>query len=200
MARQGLKARLKAKDGFLVLAELVGGPGFNVGPVLQFMRDLQKAHQGAIPQGFVPAGVTLPQNPGGVPNIEPADIVHRLSAEGLAGDLDLIPHVTCKDHNVAGIVSTLTTLPPRRGREPPGPDRGQAHWGQGRIRGRVVGALATDQEAEPRDPAQGRPCTSWPAYPSSFPGRRSRHSSTPSPRCCSSTTRWRRRSPAGPAF
>ena len=110
MARQGLKARLEARGGFLILAELVGGPGFNAGPVRRFVRDLQQGSQGTFPEGFVAAGVTLPQNPGGVPNLEPADIVHQLAAEGLTGDLDLIPHVTCKDHNVAGMVSGLTAL------------------------------------------------------------------------------------------
>ena len=107
MPRQGLRGRLEAKDGCLVLAELVAGPGFDVSPVRRFLQDAQQAPKGTIPSAFVFGGVTLPQNPGGVPNLEPADILHRLAADGLTGDLHIIPHVTCKDHNRAAIISSL---------------------------------------------------------------------------------------------
>jgi methylenetetrahydrofolate reductase (NADPH) len=109
MARQALKARLEGKGGFLVLAELVGGPGFNVGPIRRFLRDARQQGQAAIPQGFVLAGIALPQNPGGVANLEPPDVVRQLTAEGLIDDLDVVAHLTCKDHNVTGMVSALSS-------------------------------------------------------------------------------------------
>jgi len=107
MTHQTLKGLLQDKGGFLVLAELVAGPGLDLGPVRRFLKDLQGATEPAVPEGFCLAGLTLPQNPGGLANLEPSDILHRLTAEGLTRDLDLIPHVTCKDHNTAAIAGSL---------------------------------------------------------------------------------------------
>ena len=109
MPHQTLKEQLQGRQGFLVLAELVAGPGLDLSPVRRFLKDLQQAPHPTVPAGFVVAGLTLPQNPSGIANLEPADILHRLIAEGLTGGLDLIPHVTCKDHNTSALSSSLAT-------------------------------------------------------------------------------------------
>ena len=49
----------------------------------------------------------MPQSPGGVANIEPADVLTRVQSADLLGDLDFIPHVSCKDHNNDAIASSL---------------------------------------------------------------------------------------------
>jgi methylenetetrahydrofolate reductase (NADPH) len=52
----------------------------------------------------------LPQNPGGVANIDPGHAIDRLNAEGLLGDLDCVPHISCKDQNANSLVSSLVGL------------------------------------------------------------------------------------------
>jgi methylenetetrahydrofolate reductase (NADPH) len=95
------------RDGqFAVVAELTGGPGYNFGPIEKFLTAYQK-NQGAIPEGFYWAGVTLPQNPGGVANIDPSDVLAVMEPKGLLEGLDFIPHLSCKDMNGDGLTSTL---------------------------------------------------------------------------------------------
>lgn len=108
--RKRLSEQLERRDGFVVLAELTGGANFDLGPIRKFLSDYAAAGPSAIPEGFVFTGITLPQSPGGVANIDPAHVIAQLSAEGLPGDLDWVPHVTCKDQNVNSIVSSLVGL------------------------------------------------------------------------------------------
>jgi len=107
MERKGLKEKLEDKSNFVVYAELTGGPGFNCSPIEEFLKAYKAAGGSVIPKGIDFAGITLTQNPGGVANIEPADVISRLKSKDLLGDLDVLPHVTCKDHNAEGIVSVL---------------------------------------------------------------------------------------------
>ena len=107
MERKKLKEKLKDKSNFVVYAELTGGPGFNCSPIEEFLKAYKDAGTSVIPKGIDFAGITLTQNPGGVANIEPADVISRLKLKDLLGDLDVLPHVTCKDHNAEGIVSVL---------------------------------------------------------------------------------------------
>ncbi len=102
-----LKRKLTDKSSLTVVVELVAGPGFNLGPIEKFLESYKSAGSSAIAAGFDFAGVTLPENPGGVANAEPAHILGRVASKGLFCDLDFIPHVTCKDRNVDGIVSSL---------------------------------------------------------------------------------------------
>jgi 5,10-methylenetetrahydrofolate reductase len=119
MEHNKLRVKLKDRVSFVVCVELTGGPGFNFGPIEKFLRAYNEAYNlarpdsfdffgaSAIPKEFDFVGITLPQNPGGLANIEPADILSQLKLKDLLGGLDVLPHVTCKDHNAFGILSVL---------------------------------------------------------------------------------------------
>ena len=114
-----LKDKLEDKSSFIVCVELTGGPGFNFGPIEKFLNAYKTADSlvrpdslgfigpSVIPEGFDFVGITLPQNPGGLANLEPADVLNRLKSKELLNGLDVMPHVTCKDHNAFGIISKL---------------------------------------------------------------------------------------------
>ncbi|MGD8787079.1 MAG: methylenetetrahydrofolate reductase, partial [Phycisphaerales bacterium] len=119
MGHNKLRVKLKDKASFVVCVELTGGPGFNFGPIEKFLRAYNEAYNLArpgsfdffgtsvIPKEFDFVGITLPQNPGGLANIKPSDILSQLRLKDLLGELDVMPHVTCKDHNAFGILSGL---------------------------------------------------------------------------------------------
>ena len=109
MARTSLKSKLAKRSGFVVLAELTGGPGFSFDPIERFLT-AYKENATAIPAGFDFAAIALPQSPGGVANLEPASIIAACQSKGLLGELDVVPHVTCKDMNADATVSSLMTL------------------------------------------------------------------------------------------
>jgi len=105
--RKRVRELLESKSAFVVVAELAGGPNFDFGPIAKFLSAYKKAGVSAIPAGFNFAAITLPQNPGGTANIDPAYAIDKLSADGLLDGLDCIPHVSCKDQNANAIVSSL---------------------------------------------------------------------------------------------
>ena len=107
MERNRIKQKIRDKSNFIVYAELTGGPGFKFGPIEDFLKAYKDAGASVIPNSFDFIGITLTQNPGGVANIQPADVISRLMTKDLPGGLDVLPHVTCKDHNTEGIVSVL---------------------------------------------------------------------------------------------
>ncbi len=110
MTRKGFKDKLRQHSGFLVLAELTGGPGFSLRPIEGFLAGYRQSLSGAesvIPAGFDFAGIALPQSPGGVANIEPASIINFLQASDLLAGLDVVPHISCKDYNSDAITSAL---------------------------------------------------------------------------------------------
>ena len=107
MERVQLRQKLADTANFVVCVELTGGPGFNYGPIEKFLRAYQEAGRSALPKDFDFTCVTLPQNPGGVANIQPADVISEMLSKGLLEGLDVMPHVTCKDHNAYGIDSIL---------------------------------------------------------------------------------------------
>jgi methylenetetrahydrofolate reductase (NADPH) len=116
MPLKRLKEKLQDKSGFVVVAELTGGPGFSFTPIEKFLAAYKTAGSSAIQNGergrIIPAGfdflaITSPQNPGGVANIEPADVLTHIRLNDLLGELDFVPHVTCKDQNADAIVSSL---------------------------------------------------------------------------------------------
>ena len=91
---------------FAVTAELTGSPGYNFSPIEKFL----VAHQekkASIPDGFNFVGITVPQNPGGVANIDPSDVLAVVETKNLLGGLDYIPHLSCKDNNTDSLTSTL---------------------------------------------------------------------------------------------
>jgi methylenetetrahydrofolate reductase (NADPH) len=104
-----LRDKLISRSGFVVLAELTGGPGFSFDPIERFLK-AYKDNPAAIPAEFDLAAITLPQSPGGVANIEPAGVIAHCQAKGLLDNLDVVPHVTCKDMNADAIVSSLMSL------------------------------------------------------------------------------------------
>jgi 5,10-methylenetetrahydrofolate reductase len=105
--RKKLNEHFETRTGFIIVAELAGGPNFDFGPISKFLSVFKKTGASAIPRGFDFVGVTLPQNPGGTANIDPSNALDRILAEGLLGELDCIPHISCKDQNVNAIVSSL---------------------------------------------------------------------------------------------
>ncbi len=107
MEHNRFKEELRKRSSFIVCAELTGGPGFNYGPIEKFLISYNSADGSLIPKDFNFVGVTLPQNPGGVANTRPSDVINSLMSKNLLGRLSVIPHVTCKDNNTDGILSLL---------------------------------------------------------------------------------------------
>ena len=110
MPQKRLKEKLADPSSFVVIAELTGGPGFSFDPIDRFLRacrDRASKSGETIPPGFDFAAVALPQNPGGVANIEPAGVIEFLRREDLLDGLDVIPHLTCKDSNGDAVTSAL---------------------------------------------------------------------------------------------
>ena len=105
-----LKKSLGNPNVFTVLAELVPGRGSRrMAPIVRFL----EAHKTAkadnpIPEGFDFAGVAFPQNPGGISNMDPSDVLAQLAVSDLLDDLSPLPHLTCKDHNKSALASILT--------------------------------------------------------------------------------------------
>ncbi|MBN1786789.1 MAG: methylenetetrahydrofolate reductase C-terminal domain-containing protein [Sedimentisphaerales bacterium] len=104
-----LSQALKDKSKFVIVAELTGGPNFSYEPIKKFLQAHKESGGKDIPAAFNFAGITCPQSPGGIANIEPADVHTFAVSKGLLGDLDFIPHVSCKDMNKDGIISLLNT-------------------------------------------------------------------------------------------
>ena len=105
MAVKRLRDYLSAGE-FAVTVELTGGPGYNFEPFVKFLQAWQASDK-TLPKGYHLAGVTFPQNPGGVANIDPTDALAVMEAQGLLAGLDYIPHLSCKDSNADGLISSL---------------------------------------------------------------------------------------------
>jgi len=107
-----LKTALNAAPGarpFLVLAELVPLPGHDLSNFEKFLTGCAEK-KAALPADVALAGVTIPQSPGGVASMSPADIFALLRAKELWAGLDVVPHVTAKDHNLEAIKTYLIGL------------------------------------------------------------------------------------------
>ncbi|MBN1126770.1 MAG: methylenetetrahydrofolate reductase C-terminal domain-containing protein [Sedimentisphaerales bacterium] len=102
-----LKEALRKRERFLVLAELTGGPGYSYAPIEKFLARAKEQAGHDIPREFTFAGITLPQNPGGVANIEPGDVIAKIESSDLLNGLGVIPHISCKDANTDAIFSSL---------------------------------------------------------------------------------------------
>ena len=105
MKPKSLRESLNSKQ-FAVIAELTGGPNYDFVPFDKFLSAHQEKKD-AIADGFDFVGITVPQNPGGVANIDPTDAMAVIEKKGLLGSLDFIPHLTCKDNNTDSLISTL---------------------------------------------------------------------------------------------
>jgi 5,10-methylenetetrahydrofolate reductase len=104
-----LLRRAEPPSRFLVLVELVPGPGHETASLEKFLRDYSEKKD-SVPKSFLLAGITLPQSPNGIFSLSPADIFSALEKKGLWSDLDVIPHATAKDHNTEAIKSYLIGL------------------------------------------------------------------------------------------
>lgn len=102
-----LRESLKDDATFTVVAELCSGRGYNIDPITKFLTAHKERSTNAIPVGFDFAGVALPQNPGGVSNLDPSDVLAQLADTDLLDELDFIPHMSCKDHNKSALNSAL---------------------------------------------------------------------------------------------
>jgi methylenetetrahydrofolate reductase (NADPH) len=102
-----LSQALRKKDSFAIVAELTGGPNFSFAPIQKFLTAFNSSGGKDIPAGFNFVGITNPQSPGGVANIEPADVHRYVVSNKLLGELDFIPHISCKDMNADAITSLL---------------------------------------------------------------------------------------------
>jgi methylenetetrahydrofolate reductase (NADPH) len=107
MQQKRLRETLKNKSKFSVVVELTAGPDFSLAPVEAFLRAYKNNGGSFLPEGFELVGVAVPQNPGGMPNVEPANVLLSIKTHNLLGDLDFIPHISCKDQNVASLISSL---------------------------------------------------------------------------------------------
>jgi len=111
-AGRSLKARLAdaaVSPRFLVLAELTPLPGHDLGNFEAFLKEYAQKRD-SLPRGMELAAVTIPQSPNGTASLSPADIYSVLEMKGLWEDLDVIPHVTAKDHNREAIQTYLFGL------------------------------------------------------------------------------------------
>ena len=107
-----LKTGLNAAPGarrFLVLAELVPLPGHDLSNFEKFLKGYAEK-RAALPEDIILAGITIPQSPSGVASMSPADIYSLLRAKDLWADLDVVPHVTAKDHNLEAVKTYLIGL------------------------------------------------------------------------------------------
>ncbi|MFA5784673.1 MAG: hypothetical protein WC962_07315, partial [Phycisphaerae bacterium] len=105
-----LKQKLSARDSFVVIAEVTAGLNFNFAPIERFLRGFAEKGYDAIPKGFDFTSISVPQNPGGMANIEPVDVLGRIKLKNLLNGLDFLPHISCKDHNTDALVSMLNGL------------------------------------------------------------------------------------------
>jgi len=107
MPKKKLSDALAKSSNFVVVAELAAGPKYNFGPIEKFLSTAKEAGSKDVPKDFDFVGITIPQNPGGLANLEPSDVMTRINEKNLLGDLDFIPHISCKDHNTDAITSSL---------------------------------------------------------------------------------------------
>jgi 5,10-methylenetetrahydrofolate reductase len=107
VVKKSFKTSLVARPAFPLMAEMAAGPNFSLKPIEGFLRGAAEAGDSALPQGYELVGITSPQNPSGVPTIQPGDVYAHLQKENLLGSLDFIPHITCKDQNADSLLSAL---------------------------------------------------------------------------------------------
>ncbi len=85
MQGKSLAKSLTDRARFVVVAEMAAGPSFNFGPIEKFLKAAKEASPDRIPQSFDFVGITAPQSPGGVANLEPADVLTRVRVADLLG-------------------------------------------------------------------------------------------------------------------
>ena len=107
-----LKTAMNSGPGerrFLVLVELVPLPGHDLTNFETFLKGYAEKKT-ALPADVALAGVTIPQSPSGVASMSPSDIYSLLRTKDLWAGLDVVPHVTAKDHNIEAVKTYLIGL------------------------------------------------------------------------------------------
>jgi 5-methyltetrahydrofolate corrinoid/iron sulfur protein methyltransferase len=104
---KSFKKSLTMQGGFPVIAEMAAGPNFGFKPIEDFCREAAVAGESALPKGYEFVAITSPQNPGGIATLQPVDVLGHLREAGLLGQLDFIPHITCKDQNADSLMGAL---------------------------------------------------------------------------------------------
>jgi 5-methyltetrahydrofolate corrinoid/iron sulfur protein methyltransferase len=105
-----IKELLGLSDGrFPVLAEFVPLPGHDLNNFEKFLNGYAQK-KSVLPEDMRLAGVTIPQSPNGLASLSPADVYSLIGMKNLWADLDVIPHVTAKDHNAEAVKSYLFGL------------------------------------------------------------------------------------------
>ncbi len=94
---------------FIVLVELLPLAGHDPSNIEKFLA-AYRAGKESLPDDFVLAGITIPQNPGGASTMSPADVYSLLRMKDLWSGLDVILHVTAKDQNTASLKTDLIGL------------------------------------------------------------------------------------------
>lgn len=107
MTGKSLRKVVEAGSDFAVTVELSGTPNFGIAPIEHFLRGYADSSKDFMPEGFDFVGLTCTQSPGGAPGIEPATILSFALKNDLLGELDFIPHVSCKDQNKDSILASL---------------------------------------------------------------------------------------------
>jgi len=102
-------ARPPGERPFLVLAEFLPLAGHDTRNIERFLSDYARKKT-SLPGDTLLAGLALPQSPSGVASLSPADVFSLLERKGLWADLDVVPHVTAKDHNREGLRAILLGL------------------------------------------------------------------------------------------
>ena len=109
MTKKSLRQLASTFEKFLVMAEYVPLPGHNLANFEKFLKGYAEK-KSSLPDDVEVAGVTIPQSPSGTASMSPLDIYALLDKKDLWADLDVIPHVTTKDHNADAIESYLVGL------------------------------------------------------------------------------------------
>jgi 5,10-methylenetetrahydrofolate reductase len=102
-------ARRPEERPFLILAEFLPLAGQDTANIEKFLADYSRQRQ-SLPRDMLLAGLTLPQSPSGVASLSPADVFSLLDKKGLWDDLEVISHVTAKDHNREALRAALLGL------------------------------------------------------------------------------------------
>ena len=102
-------ARRPDERPFLILAEFLPLAGQDTANIEKFLADYGRK-KSPLPPDTLLAGLTLPQSPSGVASLSPSDVFSLLDKKGLWADLDVVPHVTAKDHNREALRATLFGL------------------------------------------------------------------------------------------
>jgi len=110
VAQKRLSTALRAGTKCVVTAELTSGPNFNFAPIKKFLAGYKETGPSVIPAEFDFVGFTSTDNSGGTPNMDTLDILNRARAADLTGDLDFIPHISCKDRNADTLASILAAF------------------------------------------------------------------------------------------